>query len=76
MSMRGEGVMECRFVQYDANGQVVSSAAKPVNQDTILFTRIACGVDRAYVSFQTKGMTPWDAREAGLFEIPLKKQIR
>jgi hypothetical protein len=65
---------ECRFLQYDANGERVSSATMPVERDAFLSTHIACGVDHAYVAFQTKGMTPRDTRESAVFEIQLKKR--
>jgi hypothetical protein len=65
---------ECQFYQYDAKGQVISSAKMPIEDETFLHAHIACGADRAYVAIQTKGMGPWDVREAGVFEIQLKKQ--
>ena len=67
---------ECRLFQCDANGQVVSSASIPITQKAFLFTRVVCAADRAYVAIQTKGMTPYDAREASIFEIRLRKQDR
>jgi hypothetical protein len=67
---------ECRFLQYDADGrQLLSAATPPVERETFLFARLACDNRRAYVSFQTKGAVPWDVREAGIFEIKLKPML-
>lgn len=65
---------ECQFFQYDARGQIVSSASIPVAKETFLHTCVACGADRAYIAPQTKGAVPWDVREASIFEIRLKTQ--
>jgi hypothetical protein len=66
--------MECRFFQYDAAGQIVSSASTPIPGQTFLHTRVVCAADRAYAAAQTKGRGPYEAKEAAIFEIRLRKQ--
>lgn len=65
---------ECRFYQYDADGQIVSSATISLSQAAFLQTRVVCNAGSAYVAFQTKGTGSEHAKEAGIFEIPLRKQ--
>ncbi len=62
----------CRVHQYDVRGQIVSSARIPVVKRTTVQARVACGTDRAYVAIQTRGLAPNDAKEAAVFEIPLR----
>lgn len=64
---------ECRFFQYDATGRIVASATIPITEEAFLHTHIVCGINSAYVACQTKGMTPLDVREAGVFKISLNK---
>jgi hypothetical protein len=73
MSKDGKSVrFECRFLQYDAQGRVVSLASIPVAEETFVHARIACEEDRAYVAAQTRGMNAWNVQEASIFEIPLQ----
>lgn len=65
---------ECRFFQYDADGQIVSLVPIPIPQQAFLHTRVVCKANRAYVATQTKGRGPFDAKEASIFEIRLRKQ--
>jgi hypothetical protein len=65
---------ECRFLQYNANGQLVSSTSIPITQGAFPLPRVVCGSDRAYVAMQTKGESPYDTHEASIFEILLHKE--
>ncbi len=68
------GQWGCSVLQYDNRGHIVSAVRIPVARETVVNARVTCGVDCAYVALQTKGMGPNDAKEAAVFEIPLKPQ--
>jgi hypothetical protein len=64
---------EYRFLQYNANGQIVSSASSaPLTRAGLL--HVTCGESFAYVTGATEGgFDPLEVHEASIWEIPLKK---
>jgi hypothetical protein len=63
---------ECRVSQYDSDGKIVGVTSINITEKVFLNTHVVCSHDRACVAIQTKGRSPLDLKEAGIFEIVLK----
>jgi hypothetical protein len=66
---------ECGFFQYNALGQVVSSASSmPLASAALPQPHVSCDASRAHIAARTKGgFDPAEVHEASIWEIPLKK---
>jgi hypothetical protein len=64
---------DCQVFTFNGSGDITSSVSIPVAKETFLFTRVACGADRAYVAINRAQGPGSGPQEAAIVVVPLHK---